>query len=126
MKRTFGLTGEGRDLFLTSIHESESMSGRLADSPLGIVFKLLRSSVLHCPGVEALGDPGADSVDDTIAMRSSRPISCFDDNPPDLITGLVSVSSDTQPCLVGLGAMKVSPVCFSEAWRGTNSAQWMS
>lgn len=55
--RTLGRAGEGRGLFLTSIHDSESRSGRLADRPLGISFRLLTSSILGCAGVEALGEP---------------------------------------------------------------------
>lgn len=58
---TLGRAGEGRGLFFTSIQFSESRSGRLADRPLGSVFKLLTSSVLVGTGVTARGEPGADS-----------------------------------------------------------------
>lgn len=58
---TFSRAGEGRGLFLTSIQFSESRSGRLADRPLGSVFRLLTSSVLVGTGVTARGEPGADS-----------------------------------------------------------------
>lgn len=55
-----GLAGDGLGLFLTSIQDSESRSGRLADRPLGMVFRLLVSSAaLGCTGVDARGDPGA-------------------------------------------------------------------
>lgn len=57
---TFGLAGEGLGLFLTSIQDSESRSGRLAERPLGIVLRLEMSEsvlVLCFTGVEALGDP---------------------------------------------------------------------
>lgn len=60
---TLGLAGEGRGLFFTSIHVSESRSGKLAERPLGIVFKLLTSSVLVRTGLAGRGDPGADSRD---------------------------------------------------------------
>lgn len=58
---TLGRDGEGRGLFFTSIQFSESRSGRLADRPLGRVFRLLTSSVLVGTGVTARGEPGADS-----------------------------------------------------------------
>lgn len=58
---TLGLAGEGRGLFFTSIHVSESRSGRLVDRPLGIVFRLLTSSVLVGTGLAGRGEPGADS-----------------------------------------------------------------
>lgn len=58
---TLGLAGEGRGLFFTSIHVSESRSGRLVDRPLGIVFRLLTSSVLVGIGLAGRGEPGADS-----------------------------------------------------------------
>lgn len=53
--------GDGLGLFFTSIHASESKSGRLAERPLGIVFKLLTSSVLLGMGLAERGEPGADS-----------------------------------------------------------------
>lgn len=47
LKLTFGLAGEGLGLFLTSIQDSESRSGRLAERPLGIVLRLeMSDSVL--------------------------------------------------------------------------------
>lgn len=58
---TLGRAGEGLGLFFTSIQLSESRSGRLADRPLGRVFRLLTSSVLVGTGVTARGEPGADS-----------------------------------------------------------------
>lgn len=58
---TLGLAGEGRGLFFTSIHVSESRSGKLVDRPLGIVFRLLTSSVLVGTGLAGRGEPGADS-----------------------------------------------------------------
>lgn len=58
---TLGRAGDGRGLFFTSIQFSESRSGRLADRPLGSVFRLLTSSVLVGTGVTARGEPGADS-----------------------------------------------------------------
>lgn len=58
---TLGRAGDGRGLFFTSIQFSESRSGRLADKPLGSVFRLLTSSVLVGTGVTARGEPGADS-----------------------------------------------------------------
>lgn len=61
---TLDLAGEGLGLFLTSIQDSESRSGRLAERPLGIVLRLeMSNSVLvFCfTGVEALGDPAADT-----------------------------------------------------------------
>lgn len=60
---TFVLAGEGRGRFLTSIQLSESRSGKLADSPFGIVFRLLTSSDFEGTlGLDDLGDPGADSA----------------------------------------------------------------
>lgn len=58
---TLGRAGEGRGLFFTSIQFSESRSGKLADKPLGSVFRLLTSSVFVGTGVTARGEPGADS-----------------------------------------------------------------
>lgn len=62
---TLALAGEGRGLFFTSIQDSESRSGRLAERPLGIVLRLevSKSVLVFCfTGVETLGDPGADKA----------------------------------------------------------------
>lgn len=59
-----GLAGEGLGLFFTSIQDSESRSGRLAERPLGIVlrFDTSKSVLVFCfIGVEATGEPGAGS-----------------------------------------------------------------
>ena len=60
---TLGLAGEGLGLFRTSIQDSESRSGRLAERPLGIVLRLeMSGSVFRwCTGVEALGEPAANT-----------------------------------------------------------------
>lgn len=61
---TLGLAGEGLGLFLTSIQDSESRSGRLAERPLGIVLRLeMSDSVLvwYFTGVEDLGEPATDT-----------------------------------------------------------------
>lgn len=63
--QTLDLAREGLGLFLTSIQDSESRSGRLAERPLGIVLRLeVSNSVLvFCfTGVEALRDPEADEI----------------------------------------------------------------
>lgn len=63
--QTLDLAGEGLGLFLTSIQDSESRSGRLAERPLGIVLRLeVSDSVLvFCfTGVEALRDPEAGKI----------------------------------------------------------------
>lgn len=62
---SLALAGEGRGLFFTSIQDSESRSGRLAERPLGIVFRLevSKSALVFCfTGVETLGDPGAEKA----------------------------------------------------------------
>lgn len=62
---TLGLAGEGLGLFLTSIQDSESRSGRLAERPLGIVlrFDTSESVLVFCfIGVETIGEPTADTV----------------------------------------------------------------
>lgn len=61
LRLTFGFVGAGRCRFFTSIHESESKSGRLVESPFGKVFKLLGSSVFELAALPACGEPGADS-----------------------------------------------------------------
>ncbi len=61
---TLGLAGEGLGLFFTSIQDSESRSGRLAERPLGIVLRLeVSDSVLiFCfTGVEELADSAKDA-----------------------------------------------------------------
>ena len=58
---TLGLAGEARGLFFTSIQDSESRSGRLAERPLGMVFRLeMSGSIFSCFRVppEALEEPG--------------------------------------------------------------------
>lgn len=57
-----GLAGEGLGLFFTSIQDSESRSGRLAERPLGIVlrFDTSESVLIFCfIGVETTGEPAA-------------------------------------------------------------------
>ena len=57
---TLGLAGEGRGLFFTSIQDSESRSGRLAERPLGMVFRFeMSGSIFSCFRVppEALEEP---------------------------------------------------------------------
>lgn len=55
-----GLAGEGLGLFFTSIQDSESRSGRLAERPLGIVlrFETSESVLVFClMGVEVTEEP---------------------------------------------------------------------
>lgn len=62
---TLGLAGEGLGLFLTSIQDSESRSGRLAERPLGIVlrFDVSDSVLVFClTGLEAVGEPVEDDT----------------------------------------------------------------
>lgn len=62
---TLGLAGEGLGLFLTSIQDSESRSGRLAERPLGIVlrFDTSESVLVFCfIGVETIGEPTANTI----------------------------------------------------------------
>lgn len=61
---TLGLAGDGLGLFFTSIQDSESRSGRLAERPFGIVLRLeISGSVLVCGciDVEDLEEPAADT-----------------------------------------------------------------
>lgn len=60
---TLGLAGEGLGLFLTSIQDSESRSGRLAERPRGIVlrFEVSESVLVFCfTGLEVPGEPAED------------------------------------------------------------------
>lgn len=62
---TLGLAGEGLGLFLTSIQDSESRSGRLAERPLGIVlrFDMSDSVLVFCfTGLEVMGEPVEDET----------------------------------------------------------------
>lgn len=62
---TLDLAGEGLGLFLTSIQDSESRSGRLAERPLGIVlrFEMSDSVLVFClTGLEPPGDPAAEMI----------------------------------------------------------------
>lgn len=62
-----GLAGEGLGLFLTSIQDSESRSGRLAERPLGIVlrFEVSDSVLVFCfAGLEVVGEPVEDKTID--------------------------------------------------------------
>lgn len=68
---TLGLAGEGLGLFLTSIQDSESRSGRLAERPLGIVlrFDVSDSVLVFClTGLEVLGEP---VEEDTVIITDS-------------------------------------------------------
>lgn len=81
------LAGEGLGLFLTSIQDSESKSGRLAERPLGIVLRLEVSDsilVLCFTGVEALAEPGADTIFRLLIVSGK------DVNPQITNAGLVS------------------------------------
>lgn len=62
---SLGLAGEGLGLFLTSIQDSESRSGRLAERPLGIVlrFEVSESVLVFCfTGLEVPGEPEKDET----------------------------------------------------------------
>lgn len=72
MSGTLGLAGEGLGLFFTSIQDSESRSGRLAERPLGIVFRLDTSPsglVCWCTGVEDLDDPAAETQSGALLFK---------------------------------------------------------